>query len=78
MVGFNDKTKRLQFKAEWKLNNQQRQNMSLTNNSRIDIGIDIAEKNHDRRHQGAPPLQMVQRGTIVTALSNDNHDQQHT
>jgi hypothetical protein len=53
--------------------------MQLTNNGRVDVGIDMtAEKNLNRHLQGVPPLQMVQRGTIVTALSNDGHDQQHT
>jgi predicted GIY-YIG superfamily endonuclease len=45
VVGFNDETERMHFEAEWKLNNQRRQNVSLTNNGRVDVGIDtIAEK----------------------------------
>jgi hypothetical protein len=34
----------------------------------------IAEKNLDRHRQGGmPPLRMVQCGTIVTALSDDDN-----
>jgi predicted GIY-YIG superfamily endonuclease len=74
IVGFNDKTERMQFEAEWKLNNQRRHNVSLTNNGRVDVGIDmIAEKNLERHRQGVPPLRMVQCGTIVTTLSDDDN-----
>jgi hypothetical protein len=34
IIGFSDKTERLQFEAVWKLNNQRRQNISLNNNGR--------------------------------------------
>ncbi len=37
----------------------------------------IAEKNLNGRLQGVPALQMMQRGAIVTAPSDDSHDQQH-
>jgi predicted GIY-YIG superfamily endonuclease len=74
VIGFSDKTERLQFEAAWKLNNQRRQNISLNNNGRIDVGIDmITEINPDRNRRGIPPLRMVQCGTIETTLSNDNH-----
>jgi predicted GIY-YIG superfamily endonuclease len=57
VVGFNDKTERLRFEAEWKLNNQQRRNMPLTNDGCVDVGINmIAEKNLNGRLQGVPPL----------------------
>jgi predicted GIY-YIG superfamily endonuclease len=75
IIGFSDKTERLQFEAVWKLNNQRRQNISLNNNGRVDIGIDmIAEKNPDKHRQGVPPLRMIQCGTIVTTSSDDIHD----
>jgi hypothetical protein len=77
VVGFNDKTERLRFKTKWKLNNQQRKNMPLTNDGCVDVGINmIAEKNLNGRLQGVPPLQMVQPDAIVTAPSDDSHDQQ--
>jgi predicted GIY-YIG superfamily endonuclease len=80
VVGFNDKTKPLRFEPEcWKLNNQQRKNMPLTNDGCVDVGINVvAEKNLKGHLQGVPPLRMVQRGAIVTAPSDDSHDQQHT
>ncbi len=75
VVGFNNKTERLQFEAEWKLNNQRRQNTSLNNIGRVDVGIDmITEKNLVRYCQGMVPLRMVQCGTLVTTLSTDDHD----
>jgi predicted GIY-YIG superfamily endonuclease len=71
VIGFSNKSERLQFEAIWKLNNQRRQNISLNNNGRVDIGIDmIAEKNADRHRQGVPPLRMIQCGTIVTTSSH--------
>jgi predicted GIY-YIG superfamily endonuclease len=44
VVGFNDKTERMHFEAEWKVNNQRRQNVALTKNGRVDVGIDMIAK----------------------------------
>jgi hypothetical protein len=63
----------------WRLNNQQRKNTPLTNDGCVDVDVNVvAEKNLKGHLQGVPPLRMVQRGAIVTAPSDDSHDQQHT
>ena len=75
VLGFSNKTERLQFEAEWKLNNRRKQNISLNNNGCVHIGIDMIEKNNiDRHREGITPLRMIQCGTIVTTVSNDNHE----
>ena len=67
VIGFDTKQQRLQFESRWKLINQRRANVSLNNNGRVTIAVDmISNVNPSRLERGLPPLRLIQCGRIAT------------
>ena len=66
VIGFCNRSERLQFESEWKLNNRRRTNISLNNNGHITIALDmITQLNTERQEHGIQPLRLIECGQII-------------
>jgi hypothetical protein len=71
VVGFENRSQREEFEAIWKITNVRRHNISLNNNGRIQVALDlINEWNVFRLRHGHIPLRLVQCGSVVQTINS--------